>query len=314
MAIRLDSKTVRAGEELTGKLVGHDNPSEVEIKFVRADTHGKGQNLARSTKLTTTPSPSTGLFSLTVPPDTVPTLRGQRICVEWMLQASQGTFRRADRATVRILPNSDSQEGPHRVSYEPGTRPPMIRKLRHEHYLSMGMGASFGAMFLAAAIAINTMESKASAQETLYFTIGALVVALPPLAATYLAARTVWPKSIGGFEPMIDLPAASPGSRITVSSDDPWPNDLRFLCIETYQRTYGFGSRNSHRRTQFETFEHSEERLAADNGTVTFTIPRTAAPSFDGEYAQIRWVLRRGGRKIGRWGPIRVREWGIVVT
>lgn len=82
MAIKLDSKTVRAGEELTGKLVGHDNPSEVEIEFVRAETGTKVTNVASSTKLTTRPAPTTGMFSLTVPRDTVPTLKGQRISVQ----------------------------------------------------------------------------------------------------------------------------------------------------------------------------------------------------------------------------------------
>lgn len=315
MAITLDSATVRPGDKLTGRLTGHHDPSEVEIEFVRAETGVKTTDPAGSTKVAARPAATTGVFSLTVPRDAAPTVKGRRIGVEWMVRASRGPLRTADEATVRVLPASGSRDAQSPVSYAPGTRPPMIRQLRHEHYLSMGMGAGFVAMWLTAAIAINTMDSEASAEATRYVTIGALVAALFPLAALYLATRTIWPKSITGFEPMIDPLVASPGSTITVSSDDPWPDDLRFLCVETYHRTYGSGpSWTRHKRTQFETFEHSEMRLTSDTGAASFVIPADAAPSFDGERAQIRWVVRRGGRKIGRWGPIRVREWGIVVS
>jgi hypothetical protein len=247
------SATVRAGEKLTGRLTGYDKPSEVEVELVRAESGVKTTKQARSTKVTSRPAATTGVFSLTVPRAAAPTLRGQRVRVEWLVRVSRGTLRAADQVAVRILPASGSRDGQLPVSYAPGTRPPMIRQLRHEHYLSMGMGAAFVAMWLTAAVVINTMDSDASAEATRYFTIGALVVALFPLAALYLATRTIWPKSIGGFEPKIDKPVASPGSTITVSSDSPWPDDLRFPCVETYHRTYLSGPSSTTLRPQDRT-------------------------------------------------------------
>lgn len=191
----------------------------------------------------------------------------------------------------------------------------MISALRNEHFLAMFMAVAFAGMWLALAIVINVAESEASDQATLVITVIAVVIACFPLAALFLSIRTVWPRRPTGFEPAIHPDAVLPGESVTVTAAEPWPDDVRFLCVETYHRTYMQERTGLRRRySQFETYEHSDTRLSAESGVCSLSIPVDAAPSYDGKQAQIKWVVRRGGRKIGRWGPIRLEEWGVVVV
>ncbi len=313
MGIELDAPTVRAGEVLRGRLTDDDNrPASRQVDLARVEKGaGRRNHRAGSTTVTLQSDEVTGEFSLTVPASTEPTVRGRRVSVNWVLRSSRGLIASPDEASVTVLAASDV--GASSLHYAAGEKPPILKTLRSEHFLSMFVGLGLASVFGAFAIAINVLESEAPASATLGFTIGAVFLALILLVVVFLAARTIWPSAVSGFQPTITPGTAEPGGVVSISSTDPWPDDLRFLCVETYDRVYAQQPVHRHRYAQFDTYEHSERPLVSSTGEMSFQIPKDAAPSVDGERVQIRWVVRRGGSKIGRWGPIRLSEWAVIV-
>ncbi len=318
VTIELDSDVVQPGGTLTGRLVGDDGmPREHDVVLVRGEDGLGNKRDLKSTRVVTRSDPATGAFSLIVPKTALPNVVGRRVKLAWNIRVDRGALgalRATELRPIQVVP-SDVTRPPLPLRYEPGQPPRMLTKLRREHYLSTFMGIAFTAMCIAFIVVINGPDSEASARATRNISIAVAIVALFPLTATFLAARTIWPKKPKGFDLQLSPAVARSGDTITVSSTDPWPDDLRFLCVETYNRIY-YKERTGLRRQmgQFDTYEHSEHRLRSDAGSCSFEIPEDAAASYDGDQIQVKWVLRRGGRKVLRWGPIKLREWSIVVV
>ncbi len=334
MAIELDTTHVRAGDFVNGSIVDDDgDPRSVDVWLERRESNGTvtlpvtGVPYGR-----TTSDSATGRFQIQVPDDALPTQKAKRVGITWVVVTRGKAAALVGEQSAPIEIDNSHPPGPSpEILATAGGRPPRLRSLIGEHVLSIFMGLSFFAMF--AAFGLYALMADVENPPPTALPIGALVVSIVPLAAAFLALRTVWPRTPRSPDLVVEPTVVRPGDRVTVRHVGGRLRPVVFLGVESYMGIYTSGIPSAgglvtgaNRRSfearggrvtagQFETFEAYQHQLRFDDsGVATFEVPIDAAPSFSGAKTQLRWVVRIGGRKILRWGPISLREWHVVVV
>ena len=334
MAIELEATRALAGDWVHGSIVDSDgDPRAMDVWLERRESNGTvSLPVTGIPHGRTTSDPTTGRFSIRVPHDAWPTQKARRVGIAWVVVARGKAAMLVGEQIAPIEIDNPRPPGPDPETLATaGGRPPKLRNLIGEHVLSIFMGLSFFAMF--AAFGIYALVAEVENPPPTALPIGALVVSVVPLTAAFLALRTVWPRTPRSPDLAIEPTVVRAGDQVTVRHVGGRLRPVRFLGVESSMGIYTSGipiggglttglNRKSFERRggratsgQFETFEAYEQPLRFDDsGLATFEVPVDAAPSFSGEMTQLRWVVRIGGRKILRWGPISMREWHVVVV
>ncbi len=322
--IEVDGSSAVAGGVLNGTVTNSEGrPVQARLALERreGDRHVTfPQTAVRGEPVVS--DPETGRFSLPVPADAVPTWVGGLAKLSWMVSATEEDGL-SDPLTIT---NPGGPTPTEALLATAGKDPPRLKNLIGEHALSIGMGLAFCAMFVGLGIAALVGASEESSGGLVAFAVGAFVVSLIPLVVSFLALRTIKPRRPRGIDLTIDPLVVAPGERIGIRNDGRPVSDLRLVQVETAWTSFGLtsiGSKNEYRRGrgrtaqpgQFATKQRTMASISFDaNGLAETSLPAQAIPTFSGQMVQSRWVLRTGGEKIGRWGPIRLREWHVIVV
>lgn len=312
MRIELSESSVTTGHTVHGKVVGRsvsDLPKSV-LLYQRQ----RGGDVDQRRALKEAPvDRDDGSFTVVVPRHAAPTIQGENIHVEWHLEASTGGPGQ-HTASADLTVSRSPGETP-ALWYEVGDSPAMPEHLRRrmtgDLLQTVGLAVLLG--FCTAALAVMSREASPFARALgLSFP---LLLFLVSLGAAALYSATLWPRTIPGFVPTIEPAVVNPGSSVTVVSSDPFPDDLRLLCIETFGETLHSSDHDggtTRDRTTHRSI-HPAIRPSVEGNAYKFPLPAEAIPTYEGPAGQVTWVLRRGGRTFMRFGPFRYRDWAVIV-